>query len=267
MGRRQVGRRNHPRLRQHRGARERGQLQDGAVAHRRAAVRRGDSRSRRARCWRGSTPPTTKQQVAIAEAALNAQMRQLDVAEQNVIARAARRQRRGGRRAQAARIRPRADSSGQGRRHDRRARRRRHGAQAVEGGPRPRQRARGGGGEERRARSSRISSSAKAALELAKIVLGYTTLRAPFDGVILVRQAELGEVMLAGRGDRDPRGHRSRLAARLRQRDRPRQDPPGRSRRPSPPIPIPAGYPRPHLLHLVERPSSRRRASRPTPSG
>ena len=40
--------------------------------------------------------------------------------------------------------------------------------------------------------------SARAALELAKIVLGYTTLTAPFDGVILVRQAELGEVVSPG---------------------------------------------------------------------
>ncbi len=40
--------------------------------------------------------------------------------------------------------------------------------------------------------------SGKASLELAKIVLGYTTLRAPFDGVVLVRQAELGEVVSPG---------------------------------------------------------------------
>jgi len=35
-------------------------------------------------------------------------------------------------------------------------------------------------------------------LELAKITLGYTTLRAPFSGVILTRQTELGEVMQPG---------------------------------------------------------------------
>lgn len=40
--------------------------------------------------------------------------------------------------------------------------------------------------------------SARAALELTKIVLGYTTLAAPYDGVILVRQAELGEVVSPG---------------------------------------------------------------------
>ena len=36
--------------------------------------------------------------------------------------------------------------------------------------------------------------SAAQSLNLARMVLGYTVLRAPFDGVILVRQAELGEV-------------------------------------------------------------------------
>lgn len=36
------------------------------------------------------------------------------------------------------------------------------------------------------------------ALELARIVRGYTTLVSPFDGVVLVRQAELGEVAMPG---------------------------------------------------------------------
>jgi HlyD family secretion protein len=40
--------------------------------------------------------------------------------------------------------------------------------------------------------------SAKEALKLAKIVRDYTTLSAPFDGVITVRQAELGEIMVPG---------------------------------------------------------------------
>jgi HlyD family secretion protein len=40
--------------------------------------------------------------------------------------------------------------------------------------------------------------SARQTLQLAKITLGYTVLRAPFSGVVLVRQAELGEVMLPG---------------------------------------------------------------------
>jgi HlyD family secretion protein len=38
----------------------------------------------------------------------------------------------------------------------------------------------------------------EAAIALARIVLGYTTLRAPFDGVVTVRQAELGEVVVPG---------------------------------------------------------------------
>ena len=40
--------------------------------------------------------------------------------------------------------------------------------------------------------------SAGQSLDLAKIVLGYTVLKAPFDGVILVRQAELGEIVQPG---------------------------------------------------------------------
>ena len=39
---------------------------------------------------------------------------------------------------------------------------------------------------------------AQRVLEMAKITLGYTTLRAPFSGVVLVRHAELGEVMQPG---------------------------------------------------------------------
>jgi HlyD family secretion protein len=39
---------------------------------------------------------------------------------------------------------------------------------------------------------------ARQTLQLAKIMLGYTVLHAPFSGVVLVRQAELGEVMLPG---------------------------------------------------------------------
>ena len=40
--------------------------------------------------------------------------------------------------------------------------------------------------------------SALQALELSRIKLGYSTLQAPLTGVVLVRQAELGEVMAAG---------------------------------------------------------------------
>jgi HlyD family secretion protein len=42
------------------------------------------------------------------------------------------------------------------------------------------------------------AQSAAATLGMAEIVLGYTILFAPFDGVILVRQAELGEVAVPG---------------------------------------------------------------------
>ena len=40
--------------------------------------------------------------------------------------------------------------------------------------------------------------NAEELLKLAKIVLDYTVLAAPFDGVITVRQAELGEIMVPG---------------------------------------------------------------------
>jgi len=41
-------------------------------------------------------------------------------------------------------------------------------------------------------------NNAKQTLKMAQIVLDYTVLRAPFDGVILVREAELGEIMAPG---------------------------------------------------------------------
>jgi HlyD family secretion protein len=40
--------------------------------------------------------------------------------------------------------------------------------------------------------------NAEETLKLARIVLDYTTLTAPFDGVVTVRQAELGEIMVPG---------------------------------------------------------------------
>lgn len=40
--------------------------------------------------------------------------------------------------------------------------------------------------------------SAKESLKLAQIILGFTVLQAPFDGVITVRQAEIGEIMAPG---------------------------------------------------------------------
>ena len=41
-------------------------------------------------------------------------------------------------------------------------------------------------------------NSAEQSVQLSNIVEGYSTLRAPFDGVILARQAELGEVVAPG---------------------------------------------------------------------
>lgn len=41
-------------------------------------------------------------------------------------------------------------------------------------------------------------ASAEASVGMARIVLGYATLTAPFDGVIVVRQAELGEIAMPG---------------------------------------------------------------------
>ena len=40
--------------------------------------------------------------------------------------------------------------------------------------------------------------SAQATLKMSQIVLGYTVLTAPYSGVIQVRQAELGEIMVPG---------------------------------------------------------------------
>jgi HlyD family secretion protein len=40
--------------------------------------------------------------------------------------------------------------------------------------------------------------SAQETVKINQIVLDYTNLRAPFDGVITVRQAELGEIMVSG---------------------------------------------------------------------
>ena len=108
--------------------------------------------------------------------------------------------------------------------------------------------------------------NAEEALKLAKIVLGYTMLRAPFDGVIMVRQAELGEIMVPGTpvvtlADLDHVWLRAYInetdigKIRLDQSATVTTDTyPGKT------------YQGPRLLHLLERPSSRRRASRPMPS-
>ena len=97
-------------------------------------------------------------------------------------------------------------------------------------------------------------------------MLGYTTLRAPFDGVILVRQAELGEVMVPGTpvvtlADLDHVWLRAYInetdigKVRLGQSAMVTTDTyPGKT------------LPGPRLASSRRRPSSRRRASRPMPS-
>ena len=141
-----------------------------------------------------------KQQVVIAEAALKAQMAQLDVAEQNVDA------------TRKTVVSDEADVALKKLEYDRaqtlltkgagtigRARRRRDCAYKQSRWRRSSATRRS---KRRPTRASRSPSPTSAArgqpLDLAKIVLGYTTLTAPFDGVILVRQAELGEVVSPG---------------------------------------------------------------------
>ena len=109
--------------------------------------------------------------------------------------------------------------------------------------------------------------TSRANLDLAKIVLGYTTLVAPFDGVILVRQAELGEVISPGARDRDARRHQPRVASRLCQRDRHRQDPARAGGDRYDRLVPGQGIPGPDLLHRRAGGVHARRASRPTPSG
>ena len=268
VARRRGGPGLHPRLRQHRGAREHPELQ-GASSRASSSCRSTKaSRSRPGRCSPGSTMPTTGSRSRSPQAALDERTRQLDVAQQNV---AATRRTIVSDQAEvslrAARIRPRPDAPHQRRRHDRRARRRRDRARAGARRARPRQRARGGRRTNVALAHRRDRRRAQANLDLAKITLGYTTLVAPFDGVILVRQAELGEVVVAGRGDRDARRHRPRVAARLHQRDRHRQGPARRGRdrhhrTRSRARPIRGGS-----RSSPSRPSSRRKASRPTRSG
>ena len=101
-----------------------------------------------------------RQQVAIAEAALTAQMRQLDVAEQSVDAT---RRTVVSDEAYVALKQLEFDRaqtlSDEGRGHRRRPRRGRYGAQAITRGARPRQGAGGGGRQERRPRVSRTSTA------------------------------------------------------------------------------------------------------------
>ena len=139
-----------------------------------------------------------RQQVAINQAALEVQQRQLATAKQNLGGRAKdHRERRRRSRIQEIRVRACRNADEKGRRHRRGARSAEYGAQAIERrhGTRP------GAGGPPNARSSSPKptfTTRRRSLKLAKIVLGYTTLRAPFDGVILVRQAEIGEIMAPG---------------------------------------------------------------------
>ncbi len=222
-----------------------------AVAHRRASLRRG-------RAGQGGNRARPRRQVRLRSTSRDRSGEPQRPDEAARCRRAERRgraqdrrQRRSRRCAQAARIRPRADPSDQGRGHGRGARRR--------GDRRSNNRERRSSATRRWKPSADRSvalaianiESARAALEMAEITLGYTTLTAPFDGVILVRQAELGEVVSPGRGDRHPRRHRPRLAARLCQRARRRQDPARREGDGRPPTPIPGQViSGPHLLHF-----------------
>ena len=60
-------------------------------------------------------------------------------------------------------------------------------------------------------------------LHMSRIRLAYTVLRAPFTGVVLVRQAELGEVVSPGTPDRDPRRPGPSVGAGVRAGDGSRQ--------------------------------------------
>jgi len=139
-----------------------------------------------------------KQQVTIGEAALNTQMRQLDVAEQNVDA------------TRRTVISDEADVALRELQFDRAQTLLTKGAGTTDArdvaqtalkqsrAALERDKALEAAADKSVALAIANIGSARAALELSKIVLGYTTLTAPFDGVILVRQAELGEVVSPG---------------------------------------------------------------------
>jgi HlyD family secretion protein len=139
-----------------------------------------------------------KQQVEIAKATLNAQMKQLDVAEQNVDA------------ARHSVVSDEADVALKQLEFDRAQTLLTKGAGTVDArdvaetalkqskAALERDKALEASADRSVALAIANIESARANLEMAKIVLGYTTLRAPFDGVILVRQAELGEVVSPG---------------------------------------------------------------------
>jgi membrane fusion protein YbhG len=139
-----------------------------------------------------------KQQVAIAEAALNAQLTQLDVAEENVDA------------TRKTVISDEADVALKQLEFDRAQTLLTKGAGTTDArdvaetalkqsrAALERDKALEASADKSVALAIANIGSARASLELAKIVLGYTTLKAPYDGVILVRQAELGEVVSPG---------------------------------------------------------------------
>ncbi len=139
-----------------------------------------------------------KQQVVIAEAALNAQRQQLDVAEQNVDA------------TRKTVVSDEADVALKKLESDRAQTLLTKGAGTIDArdvaqtaykqsmAALDRDKALEASADRSVALAIANIGSAGAAVDLAKIVLGYTTLTAPFDGVILVRQAELGEVVSPG---------------------------------------------------------------------
>jgi HlyD family secretion protein len=139
-----------------------------------------------------------KQQVAIAQATLDAQMRQLDVAEQDVEA------------TRKTVISDEADVALKQLESDRAQTLLAKGAGTVDArdvaetalkqsrAALERDKALEASADKRIALAIANIDTARASLEMARIVLGYTTLKAPFDGVILVRQAELGEVVSPG---------------------------------------------------------------------
>jgi HlyD family secretion protein len=139
-----------------------------------------------------------KQQVAIAQATLNAQMKQLDVAEQNVDA------------TRHSVVSEEADVAYKELEFDRAQTLLTKGAGTVDArdvaetalkqsrAALERDKALEASADKSVALAIANIESARAAQDMAKIVLGYTSLTAPFDGVILVRQAELGEVVSPG---------------------------------------------------------------------
>jgi HlyD family secretion protein len=139
-----------------------------------------------------------EQQVVIAQATLNTQMKQLDVAEQNVDA------------ARHSVVSDEADVALKQLEYDRAQTLLTKGAGTVDardiaqtaykqsGAALERDKALEASADKSVALAIANIESARASFEMAKITLGYTTLTAPFDGVILVRQAELGEVVSPG---------------------------------------------------------------------